>query len=54
MADFCHLTVSESIYAILFTDITRGVWIVNLGSNVDGSVSELNKELLNLRGYEHD
>ncbi|CAD8204678.1 unnamed protein product [Paramecium pentaurelia] len=54
IADFCHLTVSESIYAILFTDITKGVWIVNLGSNVDGSVTELNKELLNLRGYEHD
>ncbi|CAK68655.1 unnamed protein product (macronuclear) [Paramecium tetraurelia] len=54
IADFCHLTVSESIYAILLTDITRGVWIVNLGSNVDGSVTELNKELINLKGYEHE
>ncbi|CAD8123508.1 unnamed protein product [Paramecium sonneborni] len=54
IADFCHLTVSESIYAILFTDINKGIWIVNLGSNVDGSVTELNKELINLRGYENE
>ncbi|CAD8106463.1 unnamed protein product [Paramecium sonneborni] len=35
----------------LIGDITKGFWIHFLGFNFDGSVTELHKELLNMRQY---